>query len=177
MNRTRWIIMTLFSANCLMTLTNISQADPVNINITGKIIASACTIDAANSNLNVDLGSIPISTMNQAGNTSPYKIFDLILKDCPLSTTSVTAAFSGELAPGGSTDYNNTGTAQNINVQLKESQSGGNGRFLGPGTTLTKSVAVDHTATFHMGARAIASSSDVMPGTVVSLSQVTFTYQ
>lgn len=156
---------------------NICRADPVNINITGKVVASPCIVDTATSTLNVDLGNIQASTLNQAGNVSPYKIFDLVLKDCPSGTASVTATFSGALAPDGTGDYMNTGTATNVNVQLKESQPSGNGKFLGPGAALTRSVATDRTVTFRMGARAITATADVMPGTIVSISQVTFTYQ
>lgn len=35
---------------------NIAGANPVNINITGKVVASPCTVDTTKSQLNVNLG-------------------------------------------------------------------------------------------------------------------------
>ncbi|MCF2475927.1 fimbrial protein [Citrobacter braakii] len=157
---------------------NIAGANPVNINITGKVVASPCTVDTTKSQLNVNLGDdIQATALAQPGNVTTFKIFYLILKDCPFGTTSVTAAFSGTPAANSPGDYANTGTATNVNVQLKESLGSGNGKFLGPGTTLKRNVATDRTVSFPIGARAIAAAADVMPGTIVTVSQVTFTYQ
>lgn len=35
---------------------NVAMADPVNINITGRVVSSPCVVNNNNSDLNVDLG-------------------------------------------------------------------------------------------------------------------------
>lgn len=55
---------------------NIAEAEPVNINITGKVVASPCTVDTTQSQLNVNLGdNIQATALGQPGNVTAFKIF------------------------------------------------------------------------------------------------------
>ena len=167
-----------FSALAMLVMAasyNTAMADPVNINVTGKVVASPCTVNNGNSDLNVDLGTtIQASSFVNAGDATPAKGFNLTLTGCPVGTNNVTATFTGMAASAPQTTmYKNTGTATSLAVELSISDLG---TILSNNASVTRPVQVGRTVTFPLSARAVASTGSVAPGTIVALVQANFTY-
>ncbi|OMQ20392.1 fimbrial protein [Serratia oryzae] len=151
-------------------------ADNTTINITGTIKASPCTVDASAGNVvNVDLGTNIQAASLTAGKGSDWVPFALHLKDCPTSTTSVTAAFSGTQAAEEAGLYQNTGDADKVQIELQNvatsTRLGNNSTLVAPVLSTTKD------ATFSLRARAYSANGGVTPGSIVGTVQVAFTYQ
>ena len=155
-------------------------SDPVTINVTGKVVASPCTFDTSSSTLNIDLGEKGADNLANAYSQFDAKYFDLVMKDCPVGTTKVTATFSGTDATDATLGkaFKNTGTATNMIVQIKTPPGYWESTSLGNGSTLTSDVdATAKTAKFSLVARAITPTGSVSPGTVSASIVVNFTYQ
>ncbi|MGL5389660.1 MAG: fimbrial protein [Serratia sp. (in: enterobacteria)] len=153
---------------------DISQADPTNINITGVVVASPCTVNNNSSNLNVDLGAnIQASTLAAAGTGSTLTPFVLALTGCPSGTRNVTVTFSGTADTTATTRYKNTGTATNLAVELSQQTTG---TILGNGSSLTQAVQADKTVTYALNARAYSSAGSAMPGSISAVVQANFIY-
>ncbi|HGM5490613.1 TPA: fimbrial protein [Serratia fonticola] len=154
--------------------TNMVRADPTNINITGIVVASPCSVNNNDSNLNVDLGrNIQASDLAAAGSGSTLTPFTLSLTGCPSGTSSVKVSFSGAVDAASPTRYKNTGTAVNLAVELSQQ---GTGTILGNGSTLTQAVQPDRTVTYALNARAYSVVGNVMPGNISAVVQANFTY-
>ncbi|MGL5387207.1 MAG: fimbrial protein [Serratia sp. (in: enterobacteria)] len=154
---------------------NAAMADPVNINITGKVVASPCVVNNNNSNLNVDLGTnIQATTLATAGAGTTPTPFNLSLTACPLGTSNVTVTFTGTAAAAPQTTmYKNTGAATPLAVELSISDLG---TILSNNVSVTRPVQAGGTVTFPLSARAVTATGNVIPGTIVALVQANFTY-
>ncbi|MGU3415359.1 fimbrial protein [Enterobacteriaceae bacterium C34A] len=168
----------LMMAIILAGFTHHASADPVTVSITGNVIASPCTFDTSNSNLSVSMGDISAPDLAAAGTRTAHTSFKLVVKDCPVSTTKVTATFSGTLNSDltGGNSYANTGTAAGVAVQVKYDADAWSAAF-GSQESRTVNVAADHTATFPLWAAMYTPSGNGMPGTVNATMTATFTYQ
>ncbi|MBL5826385.1 fimbrial protein [Serratia fonticola] len=153
---------------------NVAIADPVNINITGKVVASPCAVDTASVSQDVDFGQVRLNEMRAAGNASDWKPFQVRLVNCPQNTTSVTVTFSGIPASNDATLYANAGTAPNATVQL--AQDANRTLVQGVGSTMTVPVDEQHNATYALAGRLIV-TDDTGAGTFSSVVQMNFTYQ
>ncbi|WP_051588652.1 MULTISPECIES: fimbrial protein [unclassified Serratia (in: enterobacteria)] len=151
-------------------------AAPTQVNITGVVVASPCTVDTTNSDLNVNLGtSIQAKDLATAGDTSTAVPFKLVVKDCPTTTTKVTAAFSGtpDAAAGGR--YATTsGTGMAGNVAVEVAQEASPTTLQNPGSSMEATVT-GNSATFSLLASAYAKDA-VTPGNIASVMSVDFTY-
>lgn len=151
-------------------------AAPTQVNITGVVVASPCSVDTTNSDLNVNLGtSIQAKDLATAGNTSTAVPFKLVVKDCPTTTTKVTATFSGtaDAAAGGRyATTSGTGMAENVAVEVKQDVAPN--ALQNPGSTMDMTV-VDNSATFLLRASAYAKGA-VTPGNIAAVMSVDFTY-
>lgn len=153
---------------------NMANADPVDINITGNVVASPCTLDVAGSNLSPSLGTIQATALEAAASSSTWVPFDLKVKSCPASTTSATVTFSGTPdTDSPDSMYASTGNATKVAVELQSAA----GDLLGNGKTLTGTIEADHTYTYKLQTRAYSTAGSVMPGTISAVVQATFTYQ
>lgn len=66
------------------------------INFTGEITDAACTVDIGTDNtLTVDLGTVNKSVFTGVGSYASATEFDLKVKDCPETVTSISAKFDG----------------------------------------------------------------------------------
>ncbi|MBF4179900.1 fimbrial protein [Lelliottia nimipressuralis] len=150
---------------------NASAADST-INITGTVVASPCTIEAVK---NVDLGDIDATKLATTGTASTFINFSINMTDCPATTTSATATYSGTAS---NTDYYaNSGTAKNVEVEVASSYSS-----LPMGNGATQGVNIDaatHAASFNLKARVKndGKGSAVTPGSVSSAIQVAVQYK
>lgn len=164
------------SALALLVMTvgyNVALADPVNINITGRVVASPCVVNNNNSALNVDLGqTIQASTLATAGAGTTPTPFNLSLTACPVGTNNVTVTFTGAAAAAPQTNmYLNTGAATPLAVELSSGAT-----ILSNNSTLTKPVLADKTVTYALSARAVTSTGSVIPGSITAVVQANFTY-
>lgn len=150
-----------------------SQA--VNIDITGKVVATPCVVNGNNESLAVNLGdNIQADSLSASGSATTWTDVTLRLTSCPASTTSFSVAFAGT-ADTDTAYYKNTGTATNLKLELTDGSSEKaykNGAKLENVTIPSASHAYD----LVMRARAVSNGS-VMPGTIVGQVQATFTYQ
>lgn len=152
----------------------LNAADISTINITGNVIASPCVVDNSSSIISVDLGKIQATTLSTAGKFSEWKPFDIVLTNCPASTSQVNVAFSGTQDSTDSTRYKNLGTATNLTIELVGAVSGIN---LGDGqTTYTMVSNTSMGAKFSLKTRAY-SKGDVMPGSINATVVASFTYK
>jgi minor fimbrial subunit len=151
----------------------VSAAD-VTINVSGKVIASPCTVETA-SNISVDLGqNLQAADLNASGKYSAWVPISLKVKNCPTSTSNVVATFSGTADTAAATRlYKNTGGASNLAVELQQAVSPY--KALGNNQTLTVARAADNTAEFKLQARAWATGA-ASTGTIASVVSATFTY-
>ncbi|MBL5902944.1 fimbrial protein [Serratia fonticola] len=158
-----------------------TTATAVDVNITGTVVASPCTVDTANSNLSVNLGdNIAASDLATAGSYGGVeKTFTISLKDCPASTTKAVATFSGSAYSGEASMFASTGTATGVGVKIKQAAAAWTDTTVNPSQgTWTQTVSsTAHTASFPFSARPYTSVGSVPPGTIVSVMQVAFTYQ
>ncbi|MCS4266099.1 fimbrial protein [Serratia sp. BIGb0163] len=161
-----WILCSGLGANGL------AQADAVTLNITGNVIAAPCVIDGASS-LDIKLDDIVVSKLQKSGDTSPFKSFDLKLKDCPTATTKVTASYTGTVSPHYSDSFINTGTAGQLALYVQDGAS----KTITPNTTRQVDVnSTSKTAVFSQKVQ-IYSKGSATAGTVIGNIVVSFTYQ
>lgn len=149
-------------------------AEPVNINITGNVVASPCAVDTSSVSQDVDFGQVRLTEMRAAGNASDWKPFQVKLINCPQGTSSVTATFSGIPATADATLYANAGSAANAAVQL--AQATNKTLVQGDGSSMTVSVDAQHNAIYDLAGRLI-SFADTTSGSFSSVVQINFTYQ
>lgn len=160
----------------LILNSGLALAENVTVNVTGRVTASPCTLDLANSDLNVNLGdSLEASDLANVGDTSTPVPFKLVVNACPTTTVSAVAIFGGSEDSGAPGRYVSTGAAENIAVEVRDTSA--TPTLKGPGTTMTQAInANDHSATFYLQASVYAKGT-ASGGTVASTMQVSFTYQ
>ncbi|CAI1672994.1 putative fimbrial protein SthD [Serratia quinivorans] len=161
-----WILCSGLGTNGL------AQADAVTVNITGNVIAAPCVIDGAGS-LDIKLDDIVVSKLQKSGDTSPFKSFDLKLKDCPAATTKVTASYAGTVSPLSANSFINTGTATQLVLYLQDSAS----KEIPPNTTRQVDVNTTTKAAVFSQKVQIYSKGSATAGTVIGNIVVSFTYQ
>lgn len=159
---------------CALLCWNAFSADSVNVNVSGNIIASPCLFNGGNDNLNIDLGDIQATNMLTAGSSSDPVAFNLLFTECPAGTRSVTVTFSGTPDPVAGADYYmNSGTATNVAVAMTEES---NGVLKGTGSSISKHIAADRTATIAMKAAVKSVSGRATPGTINTVVLLTLQY-
>lgn len=168
----------LASIIVMVSASNYVSADPVNLNITGKVIASPCTVGTS-ATINTDLGqTITADSLNTAGSSSTWVPISVPISGCPAGTSNVTATFSGTAAASEPLHYSNAvgaGYATNISIQL-ENVNGGTVANKGPGTTMVVPVS-SGAATFSLRARVHSKSGGATVGNIATVVQMNFTYQ
>ncbi|EHG7612319.1 type 1 fimbrial protein [Citrobacter sedlakii] len=154
-------------------------SDPVEIEITGTIVASPCEVSTDSKEMTIDLGNgvdLQTSTLNAAGSGSPWVNFNVSVENCPPGTSSVTATFHGT-ADSADPDslYTSTGDATNVAVQLQ----GVDGSPYGNGKTSTLDIAsaTEGKPTWALQARAYSKNGGATPGSIAAHVTMTFTYQ
>ncbi|MGL4430250.1 MAG: fimbrial protein [Silvania sp.] len=169
----------IFSVVALAICIHYVSAAPLQINVTGNVTASPCSVDIANSTLNIDLGDTPATDLATAGAFGQDKQFTLALKDCPASTTKATATFSGTATAGDANGFANTGTAVNVAIKIKPAAAAWSDNSVNPNqSSWQQNVnATSHTVKYDFAVRPYTVSGNVSPGTIASTMQVAFTYQ
>lgn len=151
-------------------------ADPVTINITGKVTAAACTVD--NSGIyNVSMPDVTAAVLNSAASYGDWKTFDVTLSNCPAGTTSVRATFDGAADGADAGKYANTtgtGYANNVSVQLQNRS--GTIADKGKNSTMTVNVDASKKAIFDLQARPYSSTGGGTVGNISTVVLMSFTY-
>ncbi len=159
----------------VLTSMTINAADTSSINVKGNVVASPCVIDAENSVINVDLKDIQAASLAEAGSSSEWKMFDIVLKNCPVSTSNINVKFTGAVDGADPKRYKNTGTANNIGIELL-----GIGGMDFVNNPVAMSFPVDkatNTASFTLKTRVYSVLGGVMPGSINAGIVATFTYR
>lgn len=162
------LLATLVTASCGL-FTPLSHA--VNIDITGKVIASPCEVNGGNETLSIDLGdSIRAGDIFEPGSGSEWKTADLELV-CPPSARFFNVTFTGTSDDDDPAYYKNTGTAQRVMAELTNTLSE---TAYKNGTTL-ENLEVGGVYIINLRARAV-SKWNPLPGTISAQVQATITY-
>jgi minor fimbrial subunit len=163
--KTRIITLAFFSAVWALPLS------AVEVNISGKVTASPCTVDAS-INQTVDFGDVQASTLQTAGSGSPWKAFSLTLSQCPATTTKATVTFSGTPDALEATAFSQNGTAGGVALQLNSGSVA-----LADKSSLTAVVDPTHNVTFPLTARIYSPKGKSSTGTFRSMVQANLSYQ
>lgn len=156
------------------------NADPVQINVTGKVIAASCTVSPGLAGgQTVDLGTLGRTSLQHPGDAGDWRSFSLNLSNCPPGTSSSTVTFTGVPDSDDASLFANTepalSSAQNVAVQMaKDSERN---VVLSNASTFTVAVDSSHNATFPLAARLFTPVGGVQAGAVASSVLVNFTYQ
>lgn len=151
-----------------------SGVQATDLNMTGIVLASPCTVDTGSISQDVDFGQLLNTDLRTAGDASAWKPFEVKLVNCPASTTSVKVTFSGTRASTDATLYANAGSAINAAVQM--AQAANKSLVQGDGSSMTVAVDAQHNATYALAGR-VMSTGNAGPGTFRSVVQMGFTYQ
>ncbi|MBF7978833.1 fimbrial protein [Rahnella laticis] len=150
-------------------------AQALDLNISGTVIASPCTVDTSSVSKDVDFGTVRSTDLKDAGSASDWKSFSVNLINCPVSTTKAQVTFTGNPAQEDATMYDNAGTASNVAVQMATYADKSN--ILGNGTSMTVNIDAQHQATYLLAGRLVSINGNTGPGTFNSVVQLNFTYQ
>ena len=161
---------------CLWGICGVQTVQATDINLSGTVVASACIVDTGTIDQTVTFEQARAVDYPRIGDTSEWQDFELTLSACPLSTTRVTALFSGDADSDDASKFaNSQGSASGMALQIttRDHQT-----EISPEQTLA--VSVDRTtrrAIFPLSARMYTPTGQVTAGEFKSIVQLTFTYQ
>ncbi|CAI0914271.1 fimbrial protein [Serratia liquefaciens] len=105
----------------LLLVSTAPPADNLRLNITGRILSSACQPEI--NPLTVPLGNISRAALSAKGSTAPAIAFQLRLKNCPAEIGQIKVQFDGTPASGDNSALALTagsGVATGVAVQLQD---------------------------------------------------------
>lgn len=161
---------------CLWAIYGINAAQAANINLSGTVVAAACTVDTGTKEQTVTFQQARAVDYTRVGDSSEWQDFTLTLSACPVSTTLVTASFSGAPDDDDATKFANTqGDATGMALQIMTRD---HLTEIQPSSEL--SVRVDsakRSAEFPLSARMFTPTGSVTAGQFQTVVQFSFTYQ
>lgn len=170
-----WLPMVLTATALLVSLDTI--AAPVTVNITGKVVAAACTVNNSGS-YNVVMPDVTAATLNPVASYGAlWKTFDVTLSNCPAGTSSITATFDGTADTADAMKYANTtgaGYATNVSVQVQNRS--GTVADMGKNSTMTVNVDTSRNATFDLQARPYSTPGGATVGNISTVVLMNFNY-
>lgn len=86
-----------FGAGCAMLLSTPLRAaeSGYNLELTGTIVAQACSVDISSLDQSIDLGQFSVNDFPTVGTTSKFKPFNINLKGCSRGIVGTKVWFSG----------------------------------------------------------------------------------
>lgn len=155
---------------------NVGSVQATGINLSGTVVASACTVDTNTQEQTVTFEQARAVDYSNVGDTSEWQDFELSLSACPASTTQVTALFSGDADNDDVTKFaNGQGTASGMALQIMTRD---HLTEISPAGELAVNVnAATHQALFPLSARMYTPTGTVTSGEFKTIVQLTFTYQ
>lgn len=139
----------------------------------GSIIDAPCSIDGDSVDQKVELGDIANTALENGGTSTP-KPFEIMLKNCSLTTKkSVTATFTG--AEGANGNLGITGDAKGASIVLTD--GAGEQVKLGKATGAQTLQNGDNTLSFSAYLQGDGASAAIIPGEFQSITDFTLAYQ
>ncbi|HBE9178829.1 TPA: type 1 fimbrial protein [Serratia fonticola] len=153
-----------------------AHAADTTININGKVIAAACTINNSGA-YTVTMPDVTAATLNPPSSFGTWKSFDVTLSNCPVGTSSVTATFDGTADVADAAKYaNTTGTGYATNVSVQVQNRSGTPADKGKNSTMTVNVDGTKNATFDLQARPFSTPGGASVGDINTVVLMNFTY-
>ena len=161
---------------CLWAVGGMNAVQAADINLSGTVVASACTVDTGTKEQTVTFDQARAVDYTKVGNTSEWQDFELALSGCPLSTTQVTALFSGNADNDDGTKFANAqGSATGMALQIMTRD---HLKEIPPAGKLAVTIDGDsRRAVFPLSARMYTPTGLVTAGEFKTIVQLTFTYQ
>lgn len=158
----------------MMMLPWLSFAD-ASLTLSGRVVASPCTVDTDTVNKTVELGTLQRRDLQTAGEGGEWQDFELLLTNCPAGTTKVTARLSGTVDPQDPTAWKNSGTSTNMALRIA---SRDRSQAVAPGDSLDQNVSIStRSASFPLSVRMFTPLGGATAGTFQSVMNVDFTWQ
>lgn len=143
----------------------------VNISVTGYVIAMPCEIEK--NNYLIDFKKIDAQYIIN-NNASPWVDFSIKLKNCPVNTSEATMTINGTSDPINSDYFINTGTAQNVALNLANTSDKS---LIKNGTKIKSSIdSASRGAEVKLSARLKGFGGDAVLGTFISHVEFTLLY-
>ena len=144
-----------------------SSAQATTIDLSGTVVASACTVDTGSKNQTVRFDQARAVNFSRVGATGEWQDFSLTLSSCPSSTTRVKATLTGDSDSDDQTKFaNSSGDATGMAMQIMTRD---HLTEISPAGSITAEVAgTTHNAQFPPAARLYPPTRSV---------QFTFTFQ
>jgi minor fimbrial subunit len=146
-----------------------------DLNITGNVVASACNVDSGSVSQDIDFGQLRSTDLKVAGTATGWQPFTVKLTRCPPSTRSVTLIFSGTPSVDDATLFANSGSAENVAVQV--AREADKTVIQGNGSSMTVDVDAQHEVTYALAARIYSINGNTVAGSFSSVVVMNFTYQ
>ncbi|MGL5389659.1 MAG: fimbrial protein [Serratia sp. (in: enterobacteria)] len=146
-----------------------------NLNIAGNVVASACNVASSTISQDIDFGQLRSTDLKEAGTATDWKPFTVKLSHCPLSTSKVTVTFSGAPSADDAALFANSGTAENVAVQMVQDDN--KAVIQGNGSSMTVKVDAQHEANYALAGRIYSVNGNAVAGTFSSVVVMNFTYQ
>ncbi|HGH4663329.1 TPA: fimbrial protein [Enterobacter kobei] len=153
-----------------------SSAQATTIDLSGTVVASACTVDAGSKNQTVRFDQARAVNFSRVGATGEWQDFSLTLSSCPSSTTRVQATLTGDSDSDDQTKFaNSSGDATGMAMQIMTRD---HLTEISPAGSITVDVdRTTHNAQFPLAARLYTPTGTVTAGEFNTTVQFTFTYQ
>lgn len=154
----------------------ITGATAADINLSGTVVAAACTVDTSTKEQTVTFQQARAVDYTVVGDTSEWQDFALTLSSCPVSTTLVTVSFSGDTDSTDPTKFANTqgdATGMALQIMTRDHQT-----EIQPKGKMSVGVdASTRSVIFPLSARMYTPTGMVTAGDFKTIVQLSFTYQ
>ena len=153
-----------------------SSAQATTIDLSGTVVASACTVDTGSKNQTVRFDQARAVNFSRVGATGEWQDFSLTLSSCPSSTTRVKATLTGDSDSDDQTKFaNSSGDATGMAMQIMTRD---HLTEISPAGSITVDVdRTTHNAQIPLAARLYTPTGTVTAGEFNTTVQFTFTYQ
>uniref|UniRef100_A8GAL5 Fimbrial protein n=1 Tax=Serratia proteamaculans (strain 568) TaxID=399741 RepID=A8GAL5_SERP5 len=166
----------LMAAGLALLLPAAALADSASINVTGRILSSACQPEV--NPLNVPLGTLSQSALAGKGSTASATRFTLRLKNCPAEISQVQVRFDGSAVSGDTSVLAltaGTGVAGGVGIQLQDANAAVL-RFGQPSAAMAIQGGAGSVSSLAFTARYIAISDTVSAGSANASATFTILY-
>lgn len=157
----------------LFFLALMTHANATDINISGKVVASSCTVDVNTVSRSIELPKVKMRSLDTAGSAGDWVDFAIEVNECPVYLTETTVKFSGVPDVDDATAYKNTGTSKYTALQLAARTT-----IYGNGSSMRNPInASTHKSIFSLSARIYSPKGNATAGNFSSAVNLTFEYQ
>ncbi|TCZ55664.1 fimbrial protein [Klebsiella grimontii] len=148
------------------------------INVSGNIIASPCVLDLDNSDFQVNFSKMYKGLFSKPGSYGTEKNIRITVKSCPPTTSYVEFHFDGQPDNGDSLSFSNSGSAENLAVQIKSLSETWENTSIYPGSYVKIPIETKtNTALLSMVARPYTKVGGGTSGTLRTTVNITLSYQ